>query len=54
MLVSPKCPTLKEEDELRIVQFNSLDMRADCLMAEGVPGHQDKLLLVALHPGTEY
>ena len=31
MLVSPKCPTLEEEDELRIVnvQFNSLDVIAN-------------------------
>ena len=46
MLVSPKCYTLEEEDELRVVnmQFNSLDITVDRLQSEGVGGHQDKQL----------
>ena len=44
--VSPKCYTLEEEDELRVVnmQFNSLDITVDRLQPEGVGGHQDKQL----------
>ena len=46
MPVSPKCYTLEEEDELRVVnmQFNSLDITVDRLQPEGVGGHQDKQL----------
>ena len=46
MPVSPKCYTLEEEDELRIVnvQVNSLDVTVDRLQPEGVGGHQDKQL----------
>ena len=46
MPVSPKCYTLEEEDELRVVnmQFNSLDITVNRLQPEGVGGHQDKQL----------